>query len=97
MRKIQFVWIFIFFCISCSGHDYVEEYEKEEVRDSVDYVEPNDSTQNTSNDSTEEGVTAPVPLTSADIPAGACGKLCFAKIHSAISKEEYEILKKKII
>ena len=40
-------------------------------------------------DSTEEGVTAPVPLTSADIPAGACGKLCFAKIHSAISKEEY--------
>lgn len=55
MRKIKFVWIFIIFCISCSGHDYVEEYEKEEVRDSVDYVEPNDSTQNTSNDSTEEG------------------------------------------
>lgn len=40
-------------------------------------------------DSTEEGVTAPVPLTSADIPASECGKLCFAKIHAAISNEEY--------
>lgn len=50
MRKIHFIWVFLF-CISCSGHDYVEEDEKEEVRDSVYYVESNDSTQNTPCDS----------------------------------------------
>ena len=54
MKKIQFVWIFIFFCISCSDHDYVEEYEREEIRDSVVLREPEDSTKSTSNDSTVE-------------------------------------------
>lgn len=35
-------------------------------------------------DSTLEGQTSPVPLTSADIPAPQCGKQCFHYIHSKI-------------
>ncbi|MBQ6638981.1 MAG: EAL domain-containing protein [Lachnospiraceae bacterium] len=38
-------------------------------------------------DSCQEGRTAPVPLTSANIPAAQCGKICFYKLHSAISGE----------
>ena len=41
-------------------------------------------------DSNFEGQTAPVPLTSADIPAGNCGRLCFYKLYSAITGEPYE-------
>lgn len=39
-------------------------------------------------DSNEEGRLAPVPLTSAEIPANSCGKMCFYKLHSAITGEE---------
>ena len=42
-------------------------------------------------DSTFEGQTSPVPLTSADIPADICGRLCFAKIHSKITGEEVQM------
>lgn len=52
MRRILFFWVFIFLCFSCSGHDYVEEYEKEEVLDTVNIIESGDSTSDTSNDST---------------------------------------------
>lgn len=38
-------------------------------------------------DSIEPGRLSPVPLTSAEIPAPACGKICFYKLHSAISGE----------
>ena len=38
-------------------------------------------------DSNLEGRTAPLPLTSANIPAAQCGKVCFYKLHSAISGE----------
>lgn len=41
-------------------------------------------------DATSEGQTSPVPITSAEIPAEACGKLCFAKLHSAVTGEEME-------
>ncbi|MBR3040820.1 MAG: EAL domain-containing protein [Lachnospiraceae bacterium] len=34
-----------------------------------------------------DGQTAPVPLTSAEIPADECGKQCFLKLHAAISGE----------
>ena len=39
-------------------------------------------------DTTNEGQTSPVPITSAEIPADTCGKLCFAKLHSKITGEE---------
>lgn len=52
MRRILFFWVFIFLCFSCSRHDYVEEYEKEEVLDTVNIIESGDSTSDTSNDST---------------------------------------------
>ena len=38
-------------------------------------------------DSIEPGRLSPVPLTSAEIPAPACGKICFYKLHSTISGE----------
>lgn len=38
-------------------------------------------------DSNEEGRLAPVPLTSAEIPASQCGKVCFYRLHSAITGE----------
>ncbi|MBP5384481.1 MAG: substrate-binding domain-containing protein, partial [Lachnospiraceae bacterium] len=38
-------------------------------------------------DSNPEGQNAPVPLTSADIPADHCGKLCFYKLQHAITGE----------
>ncbi len=39
-------------------------------------------------DASEEGRTSPVALTSAKIPAADCGKKCFYRIHSAITKEK---------
>ena len=51
MRKIHFFWFFFFLCVSCSTHDYVNEYEKEEVRDSVNSGETYDTIQITANDS----------------------------------------------
>lgn len=39
-------------------------------------------------DSNEEGRLAPVPLTSAEIPLASCGKMCFYKLHSAITGEK---------
>ena len=39
-------------------------------------------------DSNDEGRLAPVPLTSAEIPAASCGKMCFYKLHSAITGED---------
>ncbi len=36
-------------------------------------------------DSTEEGRTSPVPITSADIPASNCGRVCFTKLHEKIT------------
>lgn len=50
MKKIYFVLVLLF-CISCSGRDYVEEYEIEEVRDSVNNIGGNDSIRNTPSDS----------------------------------------------
>ncbi len=41
-------------------------------------------------DATDEGQTSPVPITSAEIPADNCGKLCFARLHSKISGEKCE-------
>lgn len=41
-------------------------------------------------DSNEEGRTSPVPLTSADIPAANCGKICFGKLHEMITSEHIE-------
>ena len=41
-------------------------------------------------DSTIEGETSPVPLTTAEIPADKCGALCFARLHAAITKETCE-------
>ena len=38
-------------------------------------------------DSNIEGRTAPTPLTSADIPAAHCGRICLRKLHEAISGE----------
>ena len=43
-------------------------------------------------DSTLEGRTSPVPLTSADIPAAQCGKQCFAYIHGKITGKPGERL-----
>ncbi len=51
VRKIHFFWFFFFLCVSCSTHDYVNEYEKEEVRDSVNSSETCDTIQSTANDS----------------------------------------------
>lgn len=44
-------------------------------------------------DSTEEGKLSPIPLTSAEIPAGQCGKYCFYRLHTQISGEEMPVLK----
>ena len=44
-------------------------------------------------DSTLEGQTSPVPLTSADIPAPQCGKQCFHYIHSKITGKPQAPLK----
>ena len=41
-------------------------------------------------DSNEEGRTSPVPLTSADIPAANCGKICFGRLHEMITKEHIQ-------
>lgn len=41
-------------------------------------------------DATTEGQTSPVPITSADIPADTCGRLCFAKLHAAVTGEKVE-------
>lgn len=41
-------------------------------------------------DSTEEGKLSPRPLTSAEIPAGACGIECFRKLHTMITGEIIE-------
>lgn len=41
-------------------------------------------------DSNEEGRTSPVPLTSADIPAASCGKICFGRLHEMITDEHIE-------
>ena len=42
----------MFLCVSCSDHDFVEEYEKKVSRDTVNIIESGDSTSDTSNDST---------------------------------------------
>ena len=44
-------------------------------------------------DSTLEGQTSPVPLTSADIPAAQCGRQCFHYIHSKITGKPQTPLK----
>lgn len=41
-------------------------------------------------DTSVEGQTAPVPLTSAEIPAEECGRQCFKRLYSAISGEPLE-------
>ncbi|MCR4649855.1 MAG: EAL domain-containing protein [Lachnospiraceae bacterium] len=43
-------------------------------------------------DATEEGRTAPVPLTSAKVPAAECGKKCFYKLHHEITGEKMPVL-----
>ena len=52
MRKILFFWVFMFLCVSCSDHDFVEEYEKKVSRDTVNIIESGDSNCDTLNDST---------------------------------------------
>ena len=50
-------------------------------------------------DSTIEGRTSPVPLTSADIPAASCGRQCFNYIHSKITgrSDDHVALDAKIL
>lgn len=35
MRKIHFIWVILFICAACSGHEYVEEYENTLTNDST--------------------------------------------------------------
>ncbi|HAV91172.1 MAG TPA: hypothetical protein DCW44_07865 [Eubacterium sp.] len=48
MRKIHYWGIYIFLCISCSYHEYVDEYEKV-VNDSINMRESDNSNKNSEN------------------------------------------------
>lgn len=72
----------------CCANDYMAigagaEFEKHGIRIPEDLAL-------VGYDSTQEGWSSPVPLTSAEIPAYECGSICFRKIHAAIIGQEAE-------